>query len=173
MDIFDTIIAEDNDDICLSDIDIDQRDDGGYTLLHTAIMHERYNIVKTLLNHSANTYIRTRDRMGPLTLSIKYQYLDIARVLLQYSLSKNDKMYELGIAIGKGYTSSVKLLLQHGVDPNIHNEGKLHPLMIAIINNHTDIVKLLLNDCAKIEYVLEYPIDNLDIIRYLAIYGAK
>ena len=87
----------------------------------------------------------------------------------------------LTLAIIKGHTNVVALLLENGYDPNavIHNET---PLELAINNNHAEIVKILLKNNALVneltteqQTAMDLAIlkKNNNIISILKQHGAK
>ncbi|XP_052798974.1 uncharacterized protein LOC128230601 [Mya arenaria] len=58
--------------------------------------------------------------------------------------------YPLIVAARKGFSNAVKCLLEHGADPKVKNDKKLTALHRAVINQHADIIQLLIDHDAPV-----------------------
>lgn len=102
-------------------------DDEGYTIIMLAARHNRRENLKTLLDFSLK--------------SVDAQYAHT---------SKNPSMKEIGmtavsIAASMGHKDSVRLLLLKGANPCIADINGYLPLHHAVIQNHDDIVDVILD----------------------------
>jgi ankyrin repeat protein len=66
-------------------------------------------------------------------------------------MKTNDGMTPLFLACSKEHTDMVKYLLNQNADVNITNYNNEAPIHIAVKNNNTEIVRLLIEHKAKID----------------------
>ncbi|XP_043472529.1 putative ankyrin repeat protein RF_0381 [Leptopilina heterotoma] len=123
----------------------------GFTLLHHACGKERLIIINELLARGANVNaIGGRNKFSPLHVSVKYNWVEITRMLLtnnaninSYSCSNNTP---LCIAVYKNRFECVHLLLEAGANVNCINSENHTPLYYASVSNKDmNITKLLLH----------------------------
>lgn len=85
-------------------------------------------------------------------------YHRVARLLRAGAVDVNvrDRFREtpLMVAVDKGYTAVVNLLLQYGADPNAQNRDGVTPLFIAV-HQHPHLIRILTQYSAHLEY--EHP----------------
>jgi len=127
----------------------------GQTALMCAIDEYNYEITIMLLKAGADINITCIDGYNALILASIGGYTNIVDMLLKIGADINakDTNYEenaLIIASQFGYIKIVKLLLKTGIDVNIQNKEKKTALIFARENNHTEIVKMLINAGAKL-----------------------
>ena len=104
---------------------------------------------------SSNIEIECTDdvKQTPLILATRYDYLDIAELLLNYGASVNksdvDQWTPLLNACKNGNLKLAELLLEHKANVEDRDCGGFTPLMWACYKNHLEIVRLLLNQGAN------------------------
>lgn len=70
--------------------------------------------------------------------------------------------HPLDISIQRGQTGVVRILLDHGADPTLGDQGRRNtPLFVAIKRGHFDVVRLLLDRGADIHKIEEYQDESL------------
>ena len=159
-----------------SGVDPNIQTDYGFTALHFASDQGHISVVKVLLSSGARVDVQSNDDDAKICLSLfsvpqKYQGRPISDPLLQdYSPSG---ITPLMAAVSAGRTDVVKLLLDHGSNPNMCFRG-LNSLGVAAFNGHLEIVKLLLEHNAVLDIYGTIPplflaIDNnhLDVVATL------
>lgn len=164
--------------------DPDVIDRGGSALMY-AICNDTVEKVDALLQYGANPNLVLPDRNIPLVYAMDKNPA-IMRLLLQYGADPNKKDevykgYPVECAIQANEVESLKLLLEHGANPNLVIDGTNGALVKAI--GKPAIVKLLLQYKAdpnkKDEmykgYPLEYAIQKNDCeaVKLLLEYGAN
>lgn len=92
---------------------------------------------------------------GPLTLAAGFGHMSIVRLLLKYNADLNRPWYAnnyMGYAFRTG-REMVKLLLDHGADPNLPNWLGITYMHMLACQGDTDLAKLLLEYGANINAV--------------------
>ena len=92
----------------------------GRSLLHTAVMYDRIDIAKELLNSGGNRSINAKT-----------------------SKSKSTPLHLAVLACAKGSKEMVKMLLENDASPNMLDKSGCSPLHVAITVKNTEIVELL------------------------------
>jgi len=143
----------------------------GDTPLHSAALNGKSEVVKLLLEHGADPNIQNKDGMTPLHFATEYSPWHFAA---RYSPWDS--------ATERGYLRVVKLLLEHGADPNIQNKDGMTPLHFATERGSPEVVKLLLEHGAdpniqenKFGWTpLHYAVSrcHVDVVRVLLDHGA-
>lgn len=120
------VLEETND---YADVDEETDDEKGRTALLWAIMECDEGMVKLLLNPPRMLDGRTRKGADP-------------------NIPDKKAFFPLWVAAQDGLTEVAELLLKHGADVNQRIEddevGRTTPLFTAVIEGHSDMVKLLL-----------------------------
>lgn len=84
----------------------------------------------------------------PLIHACKNGHAKVASLLLQHGSDWNQtdssQNYPLHYAAGYGWLECINLLLEHGAEINSNNMWKVSPITIAMLKNHTGIVKELM-----------------------------
>jgi ankyrin repeat protein len=96
---------------------VDTFDHQGVTALTCACAQKHAKIVKMLLDHKADPGLATKKMESPLDISIGKGDAESTRMLLAAGAVPNP--VALHRACGGKYGDIVKLLLKHGVDPNV------------------------------------------------------
>jgi len=111
----------------------------------------RINTIIRLLAHDpelVNAY--AEDGFQPLGLACFFGHLDSAEYLVKAgapknSLSRNElKAAPIHSAVAGGHEEIVKMLLQHGADPNVREQGGCTPLHAAAQNGDEEMIRTLL-----------------------------
>lgn len=143
-------------------VNIDFRDNLGYTALAYACEQNHINIVKELIKHKANIELKDTEGVTPLLIASYSGYFDIVKILLNAGADIKASNIEglTALLTVAGFSSkyntrniiTAKLLLKHGAGINEKNTvtGQT-PLMIAAIHHNAGFVKFLLNEGADTE----------------------
>jgi len=129
------------------------RDRHGYTPLHWAAWERRAPTVKLLLEHGADVDAKGRLLETPLVKGIAHP--KVVKLLLDAGADATMRVRMKGIppnstlldmAVRGDHVESAKLLLAHGVDPNLRNDRGFTPLHSAAFSGHARMVRLLLKE---------------------------
>jgi ankyrin repeat protein len=137
--------------------DVNAKDNGSYSPLHCAVRGEHKDVVEFLISQGAHVNAKTSRGWTPL---MGAQSTDIVRLLLVNNASVNMSTETgetaLHVAVNRGNTEAVKLLLDHRANvnakcPSTHGgwEG-FTPFHVACGNGNLDIVGLLLAHVADV-----------------------
>ncbi len=129
----------------------------GYTPLDIAVVAESPEVVSALIKAGSHVDSLVADfgtRRTPLSLAAETGNVEITRLLLnqgaEVDLCYPDTATALSYACTSRNPDCVKLLLDHGADPNAH--GRLSsPLSLASAYGEPEIMKLLLRRGARVD----------------------
>ena len=121
--------------------------------INYAVLNNKINMVKLLIKNgraSPNKICLTKNNkyLYPLHIAIKFNYLDIARVLLEYG-AKSELRFDdtsktpMDIALKFNNLAAVKLLIEFGYKNDIILAGEKTAINIASEQQHWEIVKTL------------------------------
>jgi biotin operon repressor len=129
-------------------IDIETRDERGWTLLMLAIYHENYKITKLLIEMGAN--IEARDNTGwtPLMVAAYFGRHKIAKLFIDVGAYVNARDNEgrtaLIHAASQNQTEVIALLLENDADTSIRDNKKWgRAIEWALWNRRADAFRLL------------------------------
>ncbi len=75
--------------------------------------------------------------------------IQVVSILLRHGVNPNYKDLSentaLHYACGYGWLNIVKYLVEAGADPNLLNEWKMHPILLAMLKGHFGIVDYLMS----------------------------
>jgi ankyrin repeat protein len=154
--------------LTLNGIQIEQLDVDGTPPLATAAIYGHLNVVRVLLEASANVHhVDTCDGANALHRACQYGFYDIAEIVISYGIDVNvprtDNFTPLTIAAQNGFYEICELLLTNGASTaSVDNK---FPLYYAAENGHSKIVQLLLDHQANV-------FDRLQC-GYTAVHGAS
>lgn len=105
--------------------------------------------------HDSNIYHNCAEALSPLALAVRLERLDYVALALRENLSCHKsccERYALCLGCLKGNSEVVASLLNAGIDPNLPGPPSLHvrPLTLAMLRDHRDVVKLLLEKGATV-----------------------
>ncbi len=139
-----------------SGIDINSKDDHGYTALIEASKYGHYDIVKYLITSKAEIDLQGWHCYTALAFATERGHLEIAKMLIDAGANINAIDDENNTCFSKtaenGNIEIAKLLIDHGVNiASVDDVGRT-PFQYAAENGHANIVKLLIDNGVKIIY---------------------
>ncbi|XP_065074364.1 kinase D-interacting substrate of 220 kDa-like isoform X8 [Ochlerotatus camptorhynchus] len=130
-------------------LQVDDRDENGTTVLMIASGRGATSFVKELIARGADVQAQDLDNWSPLLFAAKAGNVDIVEILLDNGadIEHRDMGGWTALMWGsyKGHTSVVSLLVHKGADVQAHGNYHLNPLLWAAGRGHTEIVKVLVN----------------------------
>lgn len=127
------------------------------TELHTAAEFGKAGIIQLLLSWGADPNVKTALGKSPLFLACRYGFKLAAKALIdgvvvgdkRVCARIDDKDADEGtllhVAVERGHTDLILLLLKKGLDPSIKDKNGLTPLYRACEFGHDDVVTALLD----------------------------
>ena len=150
-------------------VDVNLIDGYKRTLLHNAVISNKFDIVEYLVNNEAiNINAQDNSLYTPLLYAVEKKHTDIAELLIKKSVEKDNTDNALNImgrstnqnisidktplyeASQNGSLDIVKLLEENGADLNKKASNGISPIDIAFQNDHLDIMKYLIEQGADI-----------------------
>jgi ankyrin repeat protein len=134
-----------------------QSPDLGYTTLHFACEYGNLDIIKCLLEHGADTKIKSKDLLTPLLVALVNSNKEIALELIEADPSViNDCMHEnssklspMIVAVKENFDEVIRALIKHGA--HLYNdECDTTPLHIAVAKGLDSIVTTLIEVGASV-----------------------
>lgn len=136
-------------------IDVNIRDDAGNYLITYVIIKNNIELIQLLLENECRIDIFDQEERSLLYLPIKYDYIEIVKLLLKYDkhsigisiLDIKDKYNNIPLhyTIFFNNTSILKMLLDVGSDVNIVDNNGNNSLHLAVLNKNYEMCKLILN----------------------------
>lgn len=150
------------------DLDLDKASDSGLTPLYAAAQEGYTELVKVLMDSGKVDPNKTFKHHTPLLNALLNGRLETVKLLLEYgnvdpNIANDEGVTPLHVAAQEGYTEFVKLVLDSGkVDPNkvLISDGDT-ALHIAIDNNQSEVIHLLLNSKANLNILNKKSISPL------------
>ena len=135
-------------------IDLNLRDENGNYLIIYAILKNKLEIIKLLINKGARIDIIDQEGRSLIYIPIKYGYNDIIKLLLEYDkknvglsiIDTKDKYQNIPLhyAIFFKNIEALKDLLEAGSNPNITDADSNNSLHLAIFSRNIEICKRVL-----------------------------
>ncbi|KAI3926258.1 hypothetical protein MKW98_028394 [Papaver atlanticum] len=129
-------------------LDVDSKCEKGCTPLYDAPLDGNFDTVRYLLEKGANPDVSTDTNLTPLHYAAKSGDTKIISLLLSKGVRLdvvNSSGTALQFAVALGHRVAVKVLLDHGANPNYDNsEGMLRPLISAVGTKSWECMELLL-----------------------------
>ncbi|EAY19904.1 ankyrin repeat protein, putative [Trichomonas vaginalis G3] len=113
----------------------------------------RGNSLEILMLLIENGALSQRKPVEPLIIACRYNYIEIAKVLIQNGVNVNGTKYEkpLIISTQNNFFEISNLLIENGADVNCCLYKNNTPLFNACLNNNVELVKLLIEKGAHRE----------------------
>uniref|UniRef100_A0A671R4V5 Fibronectin type 3 and ankyrin repeat domains protein 1-like n=1 Tax=Sinocyclocheilus anshuiensis TaxID=1608454 RepID=A0A671R4V5_9TELE len=131
--------------------DINKKDSTGKESLMQACFAGHLDTVKYLRNCGSTCESQDTDGCTPLHWAVDGVHLPVITYMIQD-----------GSISGNAAVASI--LLQAGADVNVRDKAGKTPLMVAVLNNHVELVKLLLYGGADHHMKNEYGAERINII---------
>ena len=123
--------------LCFPDlINLNYKDEKGYTALHYACDEGKLKIVKILLDENCDSNIKNNEKETPLHLASKKGYFDIC-----------------------------KMLIENGAVLNTYNSEKNSPLHYACMNNNVELLKYFLTKLPQADAKNKYDKKPIDLTK--------
>lgn len=175
--------------------DVDAVDEDGYTALHHAAIHNKYELAQLLIKYLAN--VNKKELGGGYTplhfaagLIIKGEVMETSQELVNLlvdngadvNVRNHNGVQPLGCAIMTGNLTIAKCLIERGADVNFVSIDGASPLHIAVSLGNLEAVIFLVENNANIhskDYSNRSPLSvatssgNSEILEYLKSLGAK
>lgn len=138
---------------------INVKDADGFTPLILACLHEKYNVVKFLLENNADVNARNIRGTTPFIAAVHKGNVYVANSILNkmdvkfasINTPKTDGYTALMIASEHGNQDMVKFLVENGANVNAINVERNNAIMLASKGGHMEIVKLLAENGGQFE----------------------
>lgn len=134
------------------EININTRNDSGYSALFYAVEEGKLNVVQLLIDHNADTSITDKDGNSLLMVASSVNdnnNLDVVKYLLEKGadLKATDIQGNTPLlkAASANNLETVKYFLEKGADLNITNHGGETPLFVAIVYGKVETANYLVN----------------------------
>ncbi|XP_052075517.1 ankyrin-1-like [Mytilus californianus] len=139
----------------LDNVDIDHLDENGCSSLYQASQKGHIDVVKELIQHSADVNKCNKNDASPLHIASQEGHVNVVKELLQHSADvnqcTNDGTSPLQIASNNNRIEVVHVLLQcDDVDINLCDDEGCSSLYLASQEGHVDVVKELLQHSADV-----------------------
>lgn len=148
---FKNILDEDSNNF----IDVNIRDDQNNYLLSYAILFNKIDLVELLIKKGAKIDITDTDDRSILYIPIKYNYIEIIKILLQANIDQigisihdiKDRNYNIPIHYTIIYKNieALKIMLEYGSNPNITDKFGNNSLHLSVYSRNYDICRYILN----------------------------
>jgi uncharacterized protein len=120
------------------------------TIFEAAATGKINNAIRLLARDPNLVNAYSEDGFHPLGLACYFGHFDVAEYLVKAGAGINSrsnnrlKAAPIQSAASRGHLKIVRMLLEHGADPNIREQGGYTPLHAAAQNGDDDMIRLLL-----------------------------
>lgn len=131
---------------------LDSLDSGDRTPLALAASRDLYHVVKVLVESGAKVNIEDVKGYTSLCEAVWHKNVPMTQLLLDYGAKLTPTPYLLHYAILHRHLEMVKVLLNAGAIVNIRDDRGSTPLIVAVKTAQPEIIKLLLNYGAYVDF---------------------
>lgn len=154
-------------------IDVDVKDEDGFTPLHIAALRNNFGFVNILLDNGANIDAEANDGSTALHCSTENNSPETLKVLLDRK-AKIDAKNKLGhtplhVAALRGKLEIVNTLITEGAKADAQDESGWTPLCCAVKCSHIEVVRALINEKVEIDVKMKEGFTPL----HLAVYNDR
>jgi len=120
------------------------------TIFEAAATGKINNVIRLLAREPNLVNAYSEDGFHPLGLACFFGHVDVAEYLVKAGAGINSrsnnrlKAAPIQSAASRGHRKIVRMLLEHGADPNIREQGGYTPLHAAAQNGDDEMIRLLL-----------------------------
>jgi len=140
---------------------VEEQDEAALTPLVTAALAGQMESVVLLIDKGADPSGRDGNGYTALHAAAHAGHLDVVELLIGYGVDTNDQENKAGIAplhaaAERGFQDIAELLLREGADVGVRTPTGHTPVVMAVLNTHPAMVKLLREhgaNCSKIKLV--------------------
>jgi ankyrin repeat protein len=136
-------------------IEVDIKNEDGYTPLHVAANHGYKEVTQLLLNNGANVSIVDRDGKTPLISAAENGYVELVQDLVNadaiLDVTCKDGLTPLIYAARYGHVEVCRELLRGGSNVNLQDNLSCTPLNSAATNGHAKVIRVLLYHGANVD----------------------
>jgi ankyrin repeat protein len=164
---------------------INQKYFGGWTPLMMAVITDRLDLVKFLVENGADIETTNEVNLTALTIASEKGHLDIVKYLVKNGadLNKEGKYgYSALMFATEGHLEIIKYLVKNGADINKEDKNGYSALIFASAEGRLEIVKYLVENGADLNkegkdglsaLIIASQNGHLDIVKYLVENGAN
>jgi ankyrin repeat protein len=131
-----------------SGIDLEQRDQRGWTPMMIAAFEGSEEMVLLLIEHGANVFAKDKKGYAPIHFAAYRNFTKVVAQLLKMNIDPNSQSdagtTPLLQAAARGNIEVVEQLLKAEVSPNLANNEGWTPLHKAVANRHQTVVEALM-----------------------------
>ena len=142
----------------------------GWTPLHQAAYQGYGDIVELLLSEGADVHAPLKHKSvagkTAVDIAIISKHIEVADLLQKYG-GKSSAKVSIFLAVELGDVEAVKKHLANGVDVDVKDEHGRSPLCNAVSSRDKEIVQLLINEGADVNFKMDGPIGTrtlLDVV---------
>ncbi|ANB50636.1 hypothetical protein [Powai lake megavirus] len=142
------------------EIDVNSKDENGNYLIFFAIIMNKQNILKTLIEYGSRLDVFDPEGYSVMYYPIKFGYHEIMDILLKsdqkimgvslVNLKDLKGTVPLSYAIKYKNIEAIKILLEKGADVNYKNSDNMNALHLAVLKKDITITKLIINHIKNI-----------------------
>ena len=167
-------------------VDVNARNNKGWTALMSAADRGHKDIVETLLANGADWNAVSMDGWTALMMAANNGAIDIVKILLAKGVNVNAKdnsgITALMWAAYNGFTDIAEVLVANGADVNAVNKNGFTVLTLAAKEGHTDVIGILVANGADVNAMdnrsgtaLMWAVENgnAELVEFLLEHGAN
>ncbi|XP_016323378.1 fibronectin type 3 and ankyrin repeat domains protein 1-like [Sinocyclocheilus anshuiensis] len=151
--------------------DINKKDSTGKESLMQACFAGHLDTVKYLRNCGSTCESQDTDGCTPLHWAVDGVHLPVITYMIQDGCEVRGRVFLslwtplMRVSAISGNAAVASILLQAGADVNVRDKAGKTPLMVAVLNNHVELVKLLLYGGADHHMKNEYGAGAADMAK--------